>query len=163
MPTASPRPDFEVVHRDDPARKFPSLSMGFNVRWKAKNCERIYLTNTPQGVCLALDQATTLYGPGKTKIISGGHCYENFVFNDNTHAVLNVSPLTEWGWDETRQAYFLSSGDTNWEAFKKLFFHLGKVLPGGSCYSVGEHNLLGLVWCSNGEASISDTTRTLSS
>ena len=41
-------------------------------------------------------------------------------------------------------------GDTNWGAFKKLFAH-GKVLPSGSCYSVG----LGGHICGGGDGILS--------
>jgi len=58
-----------------------------------------------------------------------------FVFDEKTKAVLQMSQLLDWGVDPER-GYYLSSGDTNWGAFKKLFAK-GKVLPGGSCYSVG--------------------------
>lgn len=58
-----------------------------------------------------------------------------FVFDKKTKAVLQMSQLLDWGVDPDR-GYFLSSGDTNWGAFKKLFA-VGKVLPSGSCYSVG--------------------------
>ena len=140
MSAVTPVADYEVVLKDDADLRFPSLSLGFNMRWRSSNCERIYLTNTPEGVRQAVDETISLYGAGKTKIMSGGHCYENFVFNEDTFAVINVTPLLDWGYDEEHEAYFLSSGDTNWGAFKKIFRHLGKVLPGGSCYSVGKDN-----------------------
>jgi len=128
--------DVEVVDKCYCDARFPSLTMGFNMRWKASNCEKIYLCNTAEGVRQAVDAAISLYGAGSLKIISGGHCYENFVFNDSTKAVINVTPLLDWGYDDTK-GYYLSSGDTNWGAFKKVFRHLGAVIPGGSCYSVG--------------------------
>jgi len=71
------------------------------------------------------------------------------VFDENTKAVLQVSQLLDWGVDPDR-GYFLSSGDTNWGAFKKLFA-VGKVLPAGSCYSVG----LGGHICGGGDGILS--------
>ena len=74
---------------------------------------------------------------------------QNFVFDENTKAVLQMSQLLDFGIDPDK-GYFLSSGDTNWGAFKKLFAH-GKVLPSGSCYSVG----LGGHICGGGDGILS--------
>ncbi len=40
------------------------------------------------------------------------------------------------GYDPQR-GFYLDAGGTNWGAFQALFRDFGKVLPGGSCYSVG--------------------------
>ena len=113
------------------------------------NLERVYIIYSPEGACAAYEQATALYGPGAVRVQSGAHCYENFVFDENTRAVLQMSQLLDFGICPDR-GYYLSSGDTNWGAFKKLFAH-GKVLPSGSCYSVG----LGGHICGGGDGILS--------
>ncbi|KAL7577996.1 hypothetical protein ACA910_007612 [Epithemia clementina (nom. ined.)] len=126
--------DFKVTKSEDDIR-FPSFQVAFNQRWKATNLDFVYLPRTPEEVAAALDDAV---GSGKTvKIRCGGHCYENFVMSDDTTAIIDVTGLQDWGLDKERNAYFLSSGDTNWGAFNKIFKNFGFVLPGGSCYSVG--------------------------
>jgi len=118
---------------DDP--RFPGFLQGFNRRWFAENCKSVYLCFTPAGTAAALDDAINLYGKN-VKIKSGGHCYENFVFNGETGAILDVTPMDAYGYDEEK-GYYLASGGTNWSAFQALFRDYGKVLPAGSCYSVG--------------------------
>ncbi len=115
--------------------RFPSFFQGFNRRWFAPNCEAVYLCFTSAGTAAALDDAISLFGQN-VKIKSGGHCYENFVFNDGTGAILDVTPMGGYGYDDER-GYYLESGGTNWSAFQALFRDYGKVLPAGSCYSVG--------------------------
>ena len=115
--------------------RFPSFLQGFNRRWFAGNCKAVYLCFTPAGTAAALDDAIKLYGKN-VKIKSGGHCYENFVFNGDTGAILDVTPMDSYGFDEDK-GYYLESGGTNWSAFQALFRDYGKVLPAGSCYSVG--------------------------
>jgi hypothetical protein len=115
--------------------RFPSFLQGFNRRWFAGNCKSVYLCFTPAGTAEALDDAIKLFGKN-VKIKSGGHCYENFVFNDGTGAILDVTPMGGYGFDDQR-GYYLESGGTNWSAFQALFRDYGKVLPAGSCYSVG--------------------------
>ena len=115
--------------------RFPSFLQGFNRRWFAGNCKSVYLCFTPAGTAAALDDAIKLYGKN-VKIKSGGHCYENFVFNGGTGAILDVTPMGAYGFDAQR-GYYLESGGTNWSAFQAFFRDYGKVLPAGSCYSVG--------------------------
>ena len=109
----------------------------------------MYIIYTPEGARAAFDEATQKFGAGTVRVQSGTHCYENFVFDENTKALLQMSQLLDFGIDPER-GYFLSSGDTNWGAFKKLFAH-GKVLPSGSCYSVG----LGGHICGGGDGILS--------
>lgn len=122
----------------DPAAsdvRFPSFLQGFNQRWFAANCQAVYLCFDTGGAAGALTDATNLYGRN-VKIKSGGHCYEDFVFNGGTGAILDVTPMGGYGYDPDK-GYYLESGGTNWTAFQALFRDYGKVLPAGSCYSVG--------------------------
>jgi galactose mutarotase-like enzyme len=130
-----PKQSYQKILKSEVDVRFPAFQQGFNQRWFASNCEAVYLCFTAAGAAEALDDALASYGNG-IKIKSGGHCYENFVFSSETKAILDVTAMTESGYDPDL-GYFLSSGDTNWGAFKVLFRNYGKVLPAGSCYSVG--------------------------
>lgn len=115
--------------------RFPSFMQGFNRRWFAGSCEAVYVCYDAAGTAAALDEAIGLYG-NNVKIKSGGHCYENFVFSAETKAIIDVSAMNACGYD-AEKGYYLDSGGTNWSAFNSLFRDYGKVLPAGSCYSVG--------------------------
>lgn len=121
------------VSATDP--RFPSFLQGFNQRWQAAHCEMVYVCYSAEGAKAALEEAISLYGRD-VKIKSGGHCYENFVFSPKTRAIIDVSALNGYGYD-SQKGYYLDSGGTNWSAFNSLFRDYGKVLPAGSCYSVG--------------------------
>lgn len=115
--------------------RFPSFKQGFNQRWYANNCNVVYLCENADGTANALEDAISRFDKD-VKVKCGGHCYENFVFNEVTKAILDVTSLDDAGYDEDR-GYYLGAGGNNWEAFKSLFRDFGKVLPAGSCYSVG--------------------------
>ena len=128
-------PPYRKILVNDQVTQIPSFLQGFNRRWFAPNCKAIYLCYTAEGTAEALEDAIQHYGHN-VKIKGGGHCYENFVFNETTQAVIDVGPLGEAGYDP-QKGFYLGSGGTNWSAFKTLFRDYGKVLPAGSCYSVG--------------------------
>lgn len=115
--------------------RFPGFLQGFNRRWFAGKCESVYLCYTTQGVVAALDDAVNHYGK-QVKIKSGAHCYESFVYSNDAKAIIDITPLGDYGHDEEK-GYYLGSGGTNWTAFQSLYRDYGKVLPAGSCYSVG--------------------------
>ncbi|MGH3711266.1 MAG: FAD-binding oxidoreductase [Pseudonocardiaceae bacterium] len=68
---------------------------------------------------------------------SGGHCYENFVCNKVVKVIIDVSGLDQISYDDTRKLYCVGAGATNWQICTHLFRLCDRVLPGGSCYSVG--------------------------
>jgi FAD/FMN-containing dehydrogenase len=115
--------------------RYPSFLQGFNRRWFAPRVEAVYLCSTAEGTARALDDALSSSGGG-VKVKCGGHCYEDFVYSGETRAVLDVTPMAAAGYDPQR-GFYLDAGGTNWGAFQALFRDFGKVLPGGSCYSVG--------------------------
>lgn len=71
------------------------------------------------------------------KIASGRHCYEDFVYNGTTRAVIDMSALNQVGFDPARNAFFVDAGCENWTVYRTLLNGFNKTLPAGSCYSVG--------------------------
>ena len=91
-----------------------------------------------------------------TSIISGGHCYENFVMNKEL--LINVKSLDQLGHASANEVYnlklsadhvgdiiFAQPGCHNWNSSLYLANNFGVFIPGGSCYSVclGGHILGG--------------------
>jgi len=126
---------YTKVLRSAEDSRFPSFQQGFNRRFSAPQIAAVYLCQTAEGTAAALDDALASYGGG-VKIKCGGHCYEGFVYDGETRAVLDVTPMAGAGYDPQR-GFYLDAGGSNWAAFQALFRDFGKVLPGGSCYSVG--------------------------
>src|SRR5436190_186431 len=89
------------------ANNYPGLDRGFNQRFQLDNDltqegEGIYLVTNAQDI---IDTLTKIkeYSPqsGEIKVVSGGHCYENFVFQRaidtnngiKTRFVINLSNM----------------------------------------------------------------------
>jgi hexose oxidase len=116
--------------------QFAGLIQGFNRRWLAPNCARIYVPLTEAGAQEALAQAIAC-GPGRFRVRGGGHCYEDFVFSTETEALIDMSLFADIGLDAPDGVYFAQSGGTNWDLYRRLYWNFGLTLPAGSCYSVG--------------------------
>lgn len=135
--------DLSTLVRKDPSDiRYASLIRGFNQRFNAEDCDGVYLLHDADEAATALDDALEKF-PNGVKIRSGGHCYEDFVIGGGTTAILDVAAMKDWGYETEKdeggaeKGWYLSSGETNWGAFEKIFKEHGFVLPGGSCYSVG--------------------------
>jgi len=109
---------------------------GFDRRWFAANLEAVYAPTRPDQVAVCLTEAVGRFGSA-VKIASGRHCYENFVYNPTTRAVLDLSSLNQAGFDAEHGLFFVDAGCENWTAYRSLLNAYGKTLPAGSCYSVG--------------------------
>ena len=109
---------------------------GFDRRWYAHHLEAVYVPTSLDQVAPCVEAALTKYGRD-VKISSGRHCYEDFVYNDASRAVIDMSALNQVGYDPVRRAYFVDAGCENWTVYRTLLNAFGKTLPAGSCYSVG--------------------------
>jgi FAD/FMN-containing dehydrogenase len=116
----------------------PILSdrQGFDRRWFAPELDAMYVPTRIDEVADAVRDAIALHGRD-VKVTSGRHCYENFVYNDNTRAVIDMSALNQVGFDRERGMYFVDAGCENWTVYRTLLNGFGRTLPAGSCYSVG--------------------------
>ncbi|KAI6646459.1 hypothetical protein LOD99_12580 [Oopsacas minuta] len=119
--------------------QYVGLIQGFNMRFEANNCEVIYLPTTTDEVKQALNEVLS-----NTKhrhhfsIKGGGHCYENFVYNKEILAVIDLSLMNKvFKLSGCDKSYGAEAGGTNWWLVKELYRKFGLVIPGGSCYSVG--------------------------
>ena len=109
---------------------------GFNRRWFASELSTVYVPSTAQDVVACLEAAIAAHGRN-VKVVSGRHCYEDFVYNDATTAIIDMSALNQAGWDRERASYFVDAGCDNWSAYRALLNAFGRTLPDGSCASVG--------------------------
>lgn len=112
------------------------MRQGFNRRWYAANLQAVYAPTTTSDVAELVETALTTYGRN-VKVTSGRHCYENFVFNDDTLAIIDTSGLSGAGYDRDRNAYFIEAGCSTWAAYLTLLNGHGKTIPAGTCSSVG--------------------------
>ena len=109
---------------------------GFDRRWFAPNLQSVYVPTRIDDVAGCVTAAIQAHGRD-VKVTSGRHCYENFVYNDSTRAVIDMSALNQVGFDPARNAFFVDAGAENWTVYRTLLNGYDKTLPAGSCYSVG--------------------------
>ena len=114
----------------------PQHRQGFNRCWFAPNLQAVYVPNQIDQVVGCVDAGLGTYGKA-VKVASGRHCYEDFVYNASTQAIIDMSALNHVGFDPVHDAWFVDAGAENWTVYRTLLNGYGKTLPAGSCYSVG--------------------------
>ncbi len=120
----------------------PSFSdrQGFNRRWFANNKKlKVFRPTTATEVVAAFQQIidSNQVNEDQVQITCGRHCYENFVYNKNTTAIIDVGSLNHFNFDENEAVLSIDVGFSNWEMYRTLNNIYKKTLPAGSCYSVG--------------------------
>ena len=127
----------DLLILDPSSTQFRGLTQGFNRRWIAPNAAVVFVPLTEAGAAEALGNVIAGGWAQNFRVRGGGHCYEDFVFNADTRAIIDVSLLNKVGYDQARGTYFAQAGGTNWDLYRHLYWQFGKTLPAGSCYSVG--------------------------
>jgi len=123
--------DAPVVRASD--ARYPDMVRGSNQRWVGTPREVIVATAADQVVATvnkAMKDGTRL------SVRSGGHCYEDFVYNPTVHTVIDVSEMQEVRYDPQRNALAVGPGASNFTIAEKLYRLWGIAIPGGSCLSV---------------------------
>ncbi len=114
--------------------RYRDLVSGANQRWTARP-ESVRLVSSGEQVREAVQQAVDA---GKRLTVrGGGHCYEDFVFNDAVETVLDLSEMNGVRYDERFHAFEVQGGATLTDVYERLYKAYGVVVPGGVCYSVG--------------------------
>ena len=115
---------------------------GFNKRWYA-NDDSLQIFRPTSGAEVAdafsaILQDETI-SPGQFQITCGRHCYEGFVYNANTRAIIDMTGLKAYGEAtvDGKRTVYVDVGMGNWDMYRLLNNVYQKTLPAGSCYSVG--------------------------
>ena len=125
-----------VVFPQDP--RYETLKRGHNLRWPEDSHDaagRIYLCEDVGEVADAL-QHTVSDGLRPT-VRSGAHCYEDFVVNNPSGAILDLSLLTGAHRREGQSAFRIAPGTQLWGAYTDLYKRYGSTIPAGTCGTVG--------------------------
>ncbi|MFJ9568235.1 FAD-binding oxidoreductase [Streptomyces bacillaris] len=70
-------------------------------------------------------------------IRSGGHCFEDLVFNQEAEILVDLRLINQVGYDDRRKAFFVDPGATLLDIYETLHSGWGVTVPGGGCHSVG--------------------------
>lgn len=130
--------NFVAINNKDP--RYETLKRGFNLRWPENEKDaaaEIYVCKTEREVHDALQAA--IKAKKRPTIRSGGHCYEDFVSNNENGVIIDIGLMSGFEiLDESnKHRYKLLAGSQNWNSAVELYKSENKCLPGGSCYSVG--------------------------
>ena len=111
---------------------------GFDRRWYAPNLHMVFTPFNDDEVLAAAQYICEQpnIDPGAVQITSGRHCYEGFVYNENTLFIIDVTGLRDFGWNAD-DGYYIGVGYGNWDMYRMFNNAWGRTLPAGSCYSVG--------------------------
>jgi FAD/FMN-containing dehydrogenase len=134
---------------------FAGLDRGFNQRFiidpsiavGPDKFDGIYTPNKTEDIVETLNEINSSgesIKSGQIRVTSGGHCYENFVFQQSTEGpghsryIFNLSAMNEISEEtlEGTEYITIQPGASNFQMQTILHAKYGKTLPGGSCYSV---------------------------
>lgn len=120
------------IPRQDP--RYPTMVRGFNPRWVG-NPDFVQVCGETSQVVAVVQQA---YDEGKRITVrSGGHCYEDFVCDNQNGVLVDLSPMNDVYEEPGTSHFCVEGGATLWNVYNALYRKYGRTLPGGSCYSVG--------------------------
>src|SRR5215472_7350691 len=125
----------ETISRNDP--RYRTLMKGrYNARFPvaADMASRIELCDNAEDVAVALQRAVS-EGLRPT-VRSGGHCYEDFVYNNPGGVVIDMSMIGEMSPLAGAPKYRIAPGAQLGEVYSDLFKRYNVTLPGGTCGSV---------------------------
>ncbi|MFE7132830.1 FAD-dependent oxidoreductase [Streptomyces sp. NPDC057638] len=124
----------DIINVAPADKRFPDLVRGTNQRWSA-NPGTVRLVTTPQQAQRAVQEAVDQNK--RLTVRSGGHCYEDFVFNSEVQVVVDVSGMNQVYFDQGKNAFCIESGASNLQVYETLYKLYGVSIPAGSCASVG--------------------------
>lgn len=120
----------------------PSSSdrQGFNRRWYADSEDlQVFRPTTAEEARSAFQTIVDTQGvsPEQVQITCGRHCYEEFVYNNDTKFIIDMSGVRSFDDNPQYGDLALDVGFGNWDMYRTANNVLQKTLPAGSCYSVG--------------------------
>jgi hypothetical protein len=126
-------PDFPGARilRGEP--RYPTMVQGFNRRWVG-DPEYVQVCGNTAQVVKTVQQAVDR--KQRITVRGGGHCYENFVCDNQDGVIIDLSPMNGV-YGTGGESWWVEGGATLWNVYGALYRDYGVTLPGGSCYSVG--------------------------
>ncbi|MGB3439318.1 MAG: FAD-binding protein [Actinophytocola sp.] len=121
-----------VITPRDP--RYPDLVRGLNQRWVGTP-DAVCVASSTEQVVAAVDAAVG--GNKRITVRSGGHCFENFVYNPDVDLVIDLSELTGVRFDAARDAFEVRAGSRLLDVYETLYRRWGVTVPSGICYTVG--------------------------
>jgi FAD/FMN-containing dehydrogenase len=125
----------ERINRNDP--RYSTLVKGRNARFPATDgdaARRIEVCDCADDVAVALERAVS-EGLRPT-VRSGGHCYEDFTYNNPGGVVIDMSLIADTTPLAGAPKYRIAPGAQLGDVYTDLFKRHNVTIPGGTCGSV---------------------------
>jgi FAD/FMN-containing dehydrogenase len=122
----------EAITKQD--GRYSDLVQGNNLRWVGTP-DKVYLPRSVTEVAECVRRLAS--GSTRFSVRSGGHCYENHVFNPDIRAVIDLGMLRRVAHDPATGCIAVEPGQGLWDVYLKLHRSWGTTIPGGSCATVG--------------------------
>ncbi|WP_309113196.1 FAD-binding protein [Saccharothrix sp.] len=114
--------------------QYEDLVRGVNQRWVGAP-ERVVVVRTAEDVRRVVREAVR--DGKKISVRSGGHCFEDFVYNAETQVVIDMTELDEVYFDRKHRAVAVEAGATILRMYETLYKKWGVTVPAGFCPTVG--------------------------
>ncbi|MFF8958728.1 FAD-binding oxidoreductase [Streptomyces sp. NPDC014894] len=114
--------------------RYSDVTVGLNQRWTASP-DRVHLVSTTKQVVAVVGEAVA--ANKRVTVRSGGHCYEEFVYNSAVKVIVDMSEMNRVYFDTAKNAFAVEPGANLGDVYDRLYRGWGVTLPGGMCYSVG--------------------------
>ena len=119
--------------------RYADLVSGLNQRWSARP-ESVRLVHTTDQVVAAVGEAAT--AGKRISLRSGGHCYEDFVYNADVQVVIDMSEMDDISYDDRMRAFAVQPGAKLLDVYEVLYKTWGVTFPGGTTATVGVAGLV---------------------
>lgn len=116
-----------------PAEFEALAARGYNRRFQARPA-KIYAPTGTEEVRGAVARAVA--ENSRIAARSGGHCFDDFVDNDQTRSIIDLARLDTVFWDEEHRAFSVGAGADIGTMYRALH-RWGVTVPGGICLGVG--------------------------
>ncbi len=121
----------EMVPSSDP--RYTTLAHASSSRYEP-SADAVALCSTSEDVRQAVEQAVK--AGKRPTVISGGHCYEDFVVNNPGGQIIDVRPLHAVVQDPATKRWKIESGAQVGEMYWGMY-QVGATIPAASCQTVG--------------------------
>ncbi len=123
---SSTDPRFSDLNKGRASARFPTPE---------ESAAQIMLCHSGEDVAAAVEQ--TVHAGKRPTMLSGGHCYEDFVFNNPGGAIIDVHPMNGISQDPATRRWKIESGATVGEMYVGMYAQGKVTIPAASCTTVG--------------------------
>ena len=115
-------------------QQYQDLVFGLNNRWTSSP-QTVHVVDTPAQIAPIVQSAVN--SGSRLTVRSGGHCFEDFVYNSEVTKVIDLTNMNRIYYDAQLNGIAVEAGAILLDVYEKLYSTWGVILPGGVCYSVG--------------------------